>query len=54
MRRFLLILSSLFLHWTASGQHILWFKTADQMVTVSGAISDEATGEVLPDAYIYI
>lgn len=54
MRRFLLILLCISLHLAASGQHILWFKTADQMVTVSGAISDEATGEVLPDAYIYI
>lgn len=54
MRRFLLISLCIFLHHAANGQYIRWFKTADQTVTVSGVISDEATGEVLPDAAIYI
>ena len=52
MRRFLLISLCIFLHHAANGQYIRWFKTADQTVTVSGVISDEATGEVLPDAYV--
>lgn len=54
MRRFLLISLCIFLHSAANGQHIRWFKTADQTVTVSGVISDETTGEGLPDAYIHI
>lgn len=54
MRRFLLISLCIFLHHAANGQYIRWFKTADQTVTVSGVISDEATGEGLPDAYIHI
>lgn len=54
MRRFLLISLCIFLQSSANGQHIRWFKTADQTVTVSGVISDETTGEGLPDAYIHI
>lgn len=54
MRRFLLISLCIFLHHAANGQYIRWFKTADQTVTVSGVISDETTGEGLPDAYIHI